>query len=58
MTPHEQKALLLRIVTKLVVPQSEKGGFIPFGAILGQNRDVQLLMPDGIKSCGDARRIR
>jgi hypothetical protein len=45
MTPEEAKALLLRVVTKLVAPQLEQGGFIPFGAILGQKRDVQLLMP-------------
>jgi hypothetical protein len=33
----------------LVAPQLERGGFIPFGAILGQNRDVQLLMPKSMK---------
>jgi len=43
MTPQEEKALLLRVVTKLAAPQLEQGGFIPFGAILGQNRDVRLL---------------
>jgi hypothetical protein len=49
MTPQEEKALLLRVVTKLAAPQLEQGGFIPFGAILGQNRDVQLLMPKSMK---------
>jgi hypothetical protein len=49
MTPEEEKALLLRIVTKLVAPQLEQGGFVPFGAILGQNREVQLLMPKSMK---------
>src|SRR5256885_16433137 len=49
MTPEEAKALLLRVVTKLVAPQLERGEFVPFGAILGQNRDVQLLMPKGMK---------
>jgi len=49
MTPDEAKALLLRVVTKLVAPQLEQGGFIPFGAILGQKRDVQLLMPKSMK---------
>jgi hypothetical protein len=45
MTPQEEKELLLRVVTKLVRKQLEKGGFIPYGATLGSNRDVQLLMP-------------
>lgn len=49
MTPQEEKALLLRVVTKLVTPQLERGGFVPFGAILGQNRNVQLLMPKSVK---------
>jgi hypothetical protein len=49
MTPDEAKALLLRVVTKLVAPQLELGGFIPFGAILGQARDVRLLMPKSMK---------
>jgi len=49
MTPQEEKALLLRVVTKLVGPKLEQGGFFPFGAILGQNRDVQLLMPKSMK---------
>lgn len=49
MTPQEEKALLLRVVTKLVAPKLEQGGFLPFGAILGQNRDVQLLMPKSMK---------
>ena len=49
MTPQEEKALLLRVVTKLVAPKLEQGGFFPFGAILGRNRDVQLLMPKSMK---------
>src|SRR5260370_35420408 len=49
MTPQEEKALLLRVVTKLAATQLEQGGFIPFGAILGQNRDAQLLMPKSMK---------
>jgi hypothetical protein len=49
MTPDEPKALLLRVVTKLVAPRLEQGGFIPFGAILGQKRDVPLLMPKSMK---------
>jgi hypothetical protein len=49
MTPDEAKALLLRVVTKLVAQQLEQGGFMPFGAILGQKRDVQLLMPKSMK---------
>lgn len=49
MTPDEAKALLLRVVTKLVAQQLEQGGFIPFGAILGQQREVQLLMPKSMK---------
>jgi hypothetical protein len=53
MTPDEAKALLLRVVTKLVAQQLEQVGFMPFGAILGQQRDVQLLMPKSMKPCGE-----
>lgn len=50
MTPEEEKALLLRIVLRLARTQLEKqDGFIPFGATLGSNRDVQLLMPKSAK---------
>jgi hypothetical protein len=49
MTPQEEKALLIGVVTKLVTPQLERGGFVPFGAILGQNRNIQLLMPESMK---------
>ena len=49
MTPQEEIDLLLRVVTRLAQQQLEKGGFIPFGAVLGSNRDVQLLMPTGWK---------
>jgi hypothetical protein len=49
MTPREEIDLLLRVVTRLAQQQLEKGGFIPFGAVLGSNRDVQLLMPKGWK---------
>lgn len=49
MTPQEEKELLLRVVTKLVRKQLEKGGFIPYGATLGSNREVQLLMPKSMK---------
>jgi hypothetical protein len=49
MTPLEEKELLLRVVAKLAQTQLEQGGFIPFGAVLGSKRDVQLLMPKGWK---------
>jgi hypothetical protein len=49
MTPQEGKELLLRVLIKLVSKQLEEGGFIPYGATLGANRDVQLLMPKGMK---------
>ncbi|HYL86312.1 MAG TPA: hypothetical protein VE263_18960 [Candidatus Angelobacter sp.] len=49
MTPQEEKELLLRVVTKLAGKQVEQGGFIPFGATLGSSRNVQLLMPKGMK---------
>ncbi len=49
MTPREEIDLLLRVVTRLAQKQLEKGGFIPFGAVLGANREVQLLMPGGWK---------
>jgi hypothetical protein len=47
MTPREEIDLLLRVVTRLAQKQLEKAGFTPFGAVLGANRDVQLLMPKG-----------
>ena len=49
MTPREEIDLLLRVVTRLAQKQLEKGGFIPFGAVLGANREIQLLMPGGWK---------
>jgi hypothetical protein len=49
MTPQEKKALLLRVVTKLAAQQLENGGLTPFGATLGEKREVQLLVPDRIK---------
>ena len=49
MTPQEEKALLLRVVTQLAAKFLLKGGFIPFGATLGPNRNVDLLMPEGMK---------
>jgi hypothetical protein len=52
MTPRKEIDLLLRVVTRLAQKRLEKGGFIPFGAVLGSNRDVQLLMPEGwAKDC-------
>jgi len=50
MTPQEEKTLLLRVVTQLAAKFLLKGGgFVPFGATLGQNRNVDLLMPKGMK---------
>ena len=49
MTPREEIDLLLRVVTRLAQKQLGEVGFIPFGAVLGSNRDVQLLMPEGWK---------
>lgn len=50
MTPQEEKELLLRVVTKLAGKQLEQEGeFITFGATLGSNRDVRLLMPKSMK---------
>jgi hypothetical protein len=49
MTPLEEKQLLLRVVLRLAKEQLEKGGFIPFGAVMGTKRDVQLLMPKSMK---------
>jgi hypothetical protein len=50
MNPDEPKALLLRVVTKLAAQQLEQVGFMSFGAILSQKRDVQLLMPKSMKT--------
>lgn len=51
MTPQEEKELLLRVVVRVATQQLELGrGFYPFGAILGANRDVQLLMPQSMKT--------
>lgn len=49
MTPLEEKDLLLRVVVRIAQTQLEKGGIIPFGAILGAGRDVQLLIPNSAK---------
>jgi hypothetical protein len=50
MTPQEEKALLLRVVTQLAAKFLLKGGgFIPFGATLGPDKNVDLLMPEGMK---------
>src|SRR5260370_27449314 len=49
MTPREEIDLLLRVVTRLAQKQLGQVGFIPFVAVLGSNRDVQLLMPAGCK---------
>ena len=49
MTPQEEKALLLRVVTQLAAKFLLKGGFIPFGATLGPDRNVELLMPNSMK---------
>lgn len=49
MTPQENKALLLRAVTKLAAKQLANGGLMPFGATLGSKREVQLLVPESIK---------
>ncbi len=49
MTRQEETELLLRVMTRLAQTQLEKGGFIPFGGVLGSKRDVQLVMPKGWK---------
>jgi hypothetical protein len=45
MTLEEEKELLLRVATKLAIKLIGKGGFVPFGAMLGPGRNVKLLMP-------------
>ena len=50
MTPEEEKALLLRVVLRVVQTQLERSGFAPFGATLGSARDVQLLILESAKS--------
>jgi hypothetical protein len=49
MTAEEERQLLLRVVLRFAGAQLEKGGLPPFGAVLGPNRDVQLLMPESFK---------
>jgi hypothetical protein len=49
LTPQEEKELLLRVVTKFVAKQLMNGGFFPFGATLSPTRQVNLLMPTGMK---------
>jgi hypothetical protein len=49
MTPQEEKNLLLRVVIRLAGTQLESGGLTPFGATLGSERDVKLLVPKGFK---------
>jgi hypothetical protein len=49
MTLQEEKDTLLRVVTKLVLQMMAKGGFCPFGAVMGPNRSAKILMPKGWK---------
>src|SRR5437588_12294178 len=49
MTPEEQKDLLLRVVIRVAGQQLESGGLMRFGATLGSERDVKLLMPKSFK---------
>jgi hypothetical protein len=49
MTPEEQKDFLLRVVIRVAGQQLESGGLMPFGATLGAERDVKLLMPKSFK---------
>jgi hypothetical protein len=49
MTLQEEKQLLLSVVTKLAAKFIGQGGFVPFGAILGPSRKVNLIMPKGWK---------
>jgi hypothetical protein len=49
MTPTEEKHLLVRVVAKLAMAQLNAGGFMPFGATLGNARDVQMLIPEAMK---------
>ena len=46
MSPLEEKDLLVRVAVRVAETQLEKGGIIPFGATLGEGRDVQLLIPN------------
>jgi hypothetical protein len=49
LSPLEERDLLLRVAVRIAQTQLEKGGIIPFGATLGEGRDVQLLIPNGAK---------
>jgi len=51
MTPHEEKQLLLRVVTRLAATLLPEGGFKTFGAVLvlGPNRKVVLVRPKFVK---------
>jgi hypothetical protein len=49
MTLQEEKGTLLRVVTKLALQMMAKGGFCPFGAMMGPDRSVKILMPKGWK---------
>ena len=49
MTPQEERDLLLRVVTQVAEKKLSEGGFVPFGATLGSERDVKILLPKTMK---------
>jgi hypothetical protein len=49
MTSAEARELLLRVVTQVAARQLQEGALLPFGATLGGQRNVSLLVPEGVK---------
>jgi hypothetical protein len=45
----EQKQVLLQVATRLAAWHIERGGFIPFGAVLGPGRYIKLIRPKSWK---------
>ncbi len=50
MTSTEGKELLLRVAMKVAAKQLEQGALLPFGATLTPQRNVNLLVPKGVKN--------
>lgn len=49
MTTQEHKELLLRVVLRVAASQLLQGGLMPFAATLGTHRNVEFLVPKGVK---------
>jgi hypothetical protein len=49
MTPQEEKNLCLLVITRLLPGRLQDDGLYPFGATLGSNRNINLLVPTSMR---------